>query len=165
MASDGGVWPAERFAALRPAMLAWLAGQGVPPPARELAAERAVDLLRGLVASRLGLWVLAPRPGALSEVALLGTFGVATEGTISVVDRSFVENGERWIIDYKTTLLDALARTESPAGESRRRQHAERHREQLELYGRLLAADGLPQRWAILFVDGPWLTELPRRGR
>ena len=47
----------------------------------------------------------------------------------------------------------------------RRQQLAELHREQLELYGRLLAGDGLPQRQAILFVDGPWLTELPSGGR
>jgi ATP-dependent exoDNAse (exonuclease V) beta subunit len=146
-------------------MLAWLAGQGVLPATRQAAAERAVGLLGGLVASRLGQWVLAPRPGALQEAALIDVDGIAADRGISVVDRSFVENGERWIIDYKTTPLDAAGRADSPAGEACRLQLAERHREQLVRYGRLLAGDGFPQRLAILFVDGPWLTELPCSGR
>ena len=62
-----------------------------------------------------------------------------------VIDRSFVEDGVRWIIDWKTAALgaDADAATSSAALEERLAAHAERYRAQLESYAGFFAAEGL----------------------
>jgi ATP-dependent exoDNAse (exonuclease V) beta subunit len=63
-----------------------------------------------------------------------------------VVDRSFVDNGVRWIIDYKTADLGAQA------GEAELKAHAERFRAQLQAYAILFADESLPQQLAIFYV-------------
>ena len=159
MARDGGAWLSGRFAGLRPAVLAWLNGQGLSAAAGQSAADRVLALLVNLVGCRLGQWVLASHPGAMAEAVLLESAGGVT--ATAVVDRSFVDGGERWIIDYKTVALDGVSAADTVAGAAARQVIASGHRDQLARYGRLLAGDGLPQRRAILLVDGPWLVELP----
>jgi ATP-dependent exoDNAse (exonuclease V) beta subunit len=68
---------------------------------------------------------------------------------MSVVDRSFVEAGERWIIDYKT------ARPEGDLAA-----HAEAYRPQLERYAELFAGEGLPVRTAIFYAALGRLVEI-----
>ena len=63
-----------------------------------------------------------------------------------VVDRSFVDNDMRWIIDYKTADLGAQA------GEAELKAHAERFRAQLQAYAILFADESLPQQLAIFYV-------------
>jgi hypothetical protein len=67
------------------------------------------------------------------------------------IDRSFVADGARWIIDYKTARLP----------ESELADRAESHRPQLERYARLFAGDPLPVRLAIYFPLQGRLVELP----
>jgi len=68
-----------------------------------------------------------------------------------VVDRSFVDGGARWIVDYKTVRAEP--------GELAAK--AESFRGQLERYAALFAGDGLPRRLAIYFVEQDRLVELP----
>ena len=70
-----------------------------------------------------------------------------------VVDRCFIADGQRWIVDYKTALVDA-------ADGAQLRAHAERYRPQLERYARLFADEGLPQRLAIFYASHGELVEL-----
>ena len=63
-----------------------------------------------------------------------------------VLDRSFVEDGARWIIDYKTADLGAGADVARLAA------HAERYRPQLETYAGFFAGGGLPVRLGVLYV-------------
>jgi ATP-dependent exoDNAse (exonuclease V) beta subunit len=58
-----------------------------------------------------------------------------------IVDRTFVEDGVRWVIDYKTAVVEGDL---SAAAES--------YREQLQAYAALFSAQGLPVKCAILFM-------------
>ena len=68
-----------------------------------------------------------------------------------VIDRIFVADGCRWIIDYKTA---RLPEAELP-------QRAASYRPQLERYARLFADDPQPVRAAIFFPMQGRLVELP----
>ena len=72
-----------------------------------------------------------------------------------IVDRCFVENGERWIIDYKSTRLPADADIEAM------RMAASVYAPQLAGYAALFADEGLPIRKAIYFMALGKLCELP----
>lgn len=51
-----------------------------------------------------GQWILANHPGAQSEFAITAMLNGKVEKLI--IDRTFIDAaGTRWIIDYKTTLL------------------------------------------------------------
>jgi ATP-dependent exoDNAse (exonuclease V) beta subunit len=67
-----------------------------------------------------------------------------------VIDRTFVVDGCRWIIDYKTVRLP----------ETELAQRAETYRPQLERYARLFRDDPLPVRMAIYFPLQGRLLEL-----
>ena len=55
-----------------------------------------------------------------------------------IIDRTFVEAGARWIIDYKTTVHD---------------EDVEQYRAQLSDYAVLFADAGLPIKTAVFFVN------------
>ena len=63
-----------------------------------------------------------------------------------VVDRTFIDKGVRWIIDYKTADLGEMATDAQFAA------HAARFQPQLASYGRLFANEALPQQLAIFYV-------------
>ena len=63
------------------------------------------------------------------------------------LDLTFVEDGVRWIIDYKSTAFTP------DVSEQTLRQQAETHRVQLESYARLFDAEGLPVKTAICFLS------------
>lgn len=64
-----------------------------------------------------------------------------------IIDCTFIENGVRWIIDYKTTQavadLSEVALTQA-AGE---------YQQQLAGYAALFADEGLPIKTAVFFVN------------
>ena len=89
-----------------------------------------------------GRWVLSAREQAASELALVKVSrGDTPIPSTSIVDRTFVEDGVRWIIDYKTA---------TPAGDLVA--HAEHYREQLARYADLFADEGLPVRAGIFYA-------------
>jgi ATP-dependent exoDNAse (exonuclease V) beta subunit len=99
-----------------------------------------------------GQWVLGLRAGADAELALSKLTGDEVKNHI--VDRTFVDNGVRWIIDYKTTELavDATAEILQAA--------AEVHRKQLENYAVLFEAEALPIKRAVFFMHAGRLVNL-----
>ena len=58
-----------------------------------------------------------------------------------MVDRTFVEDGARWIIDYKTAQPEADLAA-----------HAERYRPQLERYAGLFGDEGRPIRTGVFYT-------------
>ncbi len=98
-----------------------------------------------------GRWILESHPEQRSELPLTGV----VNGTLihAVIDRTFVADGYRWIIDYKTS----LPREDETELEFLQRE-AEHYREQLDTYAQLLAlqSDRLPIRTALYFpmIDG-----------
>lgn len=94
-------WPVSRILSLEPAMTRWMRQQG---HATGLAATAVQEVIYNLVTtlqSEDGKWVLGKHEDAGCEVS----FTTARNGVFQthIIDRTFVENGVRWIVDYKTT--------------------------------------------------------------
>ena len=71
-----------------------------------------------------------------------------------VVDRTFVEQGTRWIIDYKS------ARLGETMAETALAQAAELYRPQLAQYAALFAHESRPVKIAVFFLSIGRLVEL-----
>ena len=151
-------WSARRVRALAPAYRRWLgeAGHGAGE-ARE-GAELVVTALCQTLASSAGRWILAQhdRAGAEQAWSACGVEDGAAVTVNHVIDRIFIADGCRWIVDYKTVLADA----DQPAAALQAR--AEKYRPQLERYAELFSGDPLPLRMAIYFPLQGVLAELFR---
>ena len=80
----------------------WLALHGVPQARLAQATARVVDALLGVLADARGRWILkSGYRDDLREHALSGR----AQGELArvVFDRSFIDAGIRWVIDYKTS--------------------------------------------------------------
>lgn len=142
-----------RLPSLQPAMMRWLARQGHALDVAEAAAAQVLQLLTLTLQSADGRWVLSPRPEAAAELAMghIGETGFKPQ----VVDRCFIEQGERWIIDYKSTRLPA------DADVGMMLTAAMAYEEQLAGYAALFADEGIPLRKAVYFMALGKLCELP----
>jgi ATP-dependent exoDNAse (exonuclease V) beta subunit len=144
-------WPISRVQALQPAWQRWLARQGHALDAIAGSDEAAEAIIRTLN-SKVGQWLMADHLQSAAEEAWssLGQNGTSNH----VIDRTFVFENQRWIIDYKTVRLangvgrDALAT------------RAESFRPQLQRYSNLFQSDALPLRTAIYFPLQDELVEL-----
>jgi ATP-dependent exoDNAse (exonuclease V) beta subunit len=142
-------WSTARVAALQPAYQRWLRSQGHSEADAASGAAEAVAALGATLDSESGRWVLADHPESAAEQAWSSTDGEAVVN--HVIDRVFVADGCRWIIDYKTVRVP----------EAELRQRAESYRAQLERYAGLFADQPLPLRLAIFFPVQGCLVELP----
>ena len=138
-------WPLAAIPGRQAGFERWLGARGWPAAEARRGAGRAAQLLATTLESRDGQWVLRPRADAGAELAIAE---VGADGTAQtrVVDRSFVEAGLRWIVDYKTADLGPQA------DEARLAAHAERYRAQLESYAPLFEAEALPRRLAVFYA-------------
>lgn len=111
--------------------------------------------ITGVVADRRGRWILFADPDGQSEASF--TSVLDGEPTRVVVDRTFVDSGVRWVIDYKTT---PVTRGDEAALDALR----ERHAPQLSRYARVLGnLDTRPVRTALYFTALPHFTEVRAR--
>lgn len=140
-------WPIERLQGLLPAMQRWFGQQGHTEPECDDGARRVLQALTTTLASESGQWVLQAHPQAASEWVL----ATVENGQVRqhVIDRTFVADGVRWIVDYKS------ARLRQASGEA-----AETWRPQLERYARLFREEGLPVRKAVFFLASGKLVEI-----
>ena len=133
-------WHAQRVAALAPRLSHWLIARGHTAEASRVGATHVVANLQTTLASTEGRWLLSAREDAGSEVPL--TAIVEEDGRrnlrANVIDRTFVDRGVRWVVDYKTSRHEGDDLTATLQAE------AERHRPQLERYARLMSGDGIP---------------------
>jgi ATP-dependent exoDNAse (exonuclease V) beta subunit len=145
-------WSPKRVQDLQSAMRRWLQQQGYGQKEAEQGAAKMAAALSVTLTSEQGRWVLQTRDSAASElaVATAANDSIATH----VIDRTFVENGERWIIDYKSAQLDA------GLAEAALSQQAENYRSQLERYAAVFMEQGLPIRKAVFFLALGKLVEL-----
>ena len=101
VAEDGlEAWDARRVEASRDTIGAMLATVGLAPEALDGATARAIDALRGTLESDTGRWVLAAHADGANELALSSWSADGPEQR--TIDRTFVADGARWVIDYKT---------------------------------------------------------------
>lgn len=110
-----------------------LGALGVPASELESALNRTTQAVQKTVESQRGRWILERHENAACELALTGL--VAGHLTHAVIDRTFVADGIRWVIDYKTS---------SPkSGETEKvflQREAEHYRGQMKSYSELLQA-------------------------
>ncbi|HEY5764300.1 MAG TPA: UvrD-helicase domain-containing protein [Rhodocyclaceae bacterium] len=139
IAVDGlAAWPAERFDGLHGAMRDWLVREGLPPIEAAASAAEVAAMLRLTRQSADGQRVLRAKGDA--ELALVSED--ADGARVQVVDRSFIDGGVRWVVDYKTEAV----------GDGNFTAAAARHREQLARYAKLFAGESRPIRCAVFFV-------------
>lgn len=150
-------WSLARITSLRPAMQHWFRQQGHTENVALEASKTVQNLLSSILNSQDGQWVLKTRSEAFAEFALT----TIKNGEVSnyVVDRTFVEDGARWIVDYKTIAFSA----DLPL--STLKNTAENYRDQLETYATLfnnkgLDSQALPIKLAVFFVSLGKLVEL-----
>ncbi len=80
----------------------WFAQRGVPAAQIEVATQRVIDSLLAIAEDERGRWIL--RADVEQEARELGLSGVLEGRIVKIVlDRTFVDQGVRWIIDYKTS--------------------------------------------------------------
>lgn len=94
-------WDAKRVAAARPAIAASLLRSGVEHGKLEQAVVRVAEALSKTLADDRGRWLLSPHPEHRCELAISAVLKGRLEHVR--VDRTFIENGTRWLIDYKTS--------------------------------------------------------------
>jgi ATP-dependent helicase/nuclease subunit A len=129
----------------------WLALHGVPPDRLQQATSRVLDALMGVHQDPRGRWIL--KSGYRDDFREHALSGREPDGVARVVfDRSFIDAGVRWVIDYKTSQhlgsgLDRFLDRE-----------VERYRPQLQRYARLARRLGPePVRLGLYFpLMGAW---------
>jgi ATP-dependent helicase/nuclease subunit A len=121
-----------------------LVREGVQGAKADAIIARVVLALDNCLGSELGRWVLEPRESAECEYAVTAVLDGQPRNL--VLDRTFIDSGARWIIDYKTSShvggdLEGFLQNE-----------AERYREQLQQYRQALAInESRPIRTALYF--------------
>jgi ATP-dependent exoDNAse (exonuclease V) beta subunit len=139
-----------------PAIRRALMHAGVSPLDLEEAAQRVRQALARIRASRRGRWILEPHEDSHSEYAVTGV--VNGEVVRGLVDRTFIDNGVRWIIDFKTSEHQG-GKLEEFLDEQQRR-----YRDQMERYASILAPLGNPVRLGLYFpLLDEWREWVPER--
>ena len=133
IAGDGlPLWDAARVEEARPAIAAALANAGVGPGELEQGTARVVEALRRTLEDERGRWLLSPHEDHRSELRL----SAVIDGELQHVrlDRTFIDNGTHWLIDYKIT--------EQLGGDSQRfvQMQVEKYRPDMQRYARVLRA-------------------------
>ena len=126
-----------------PAIRRVLMHAGVSPLDLEAAGQRVSQALARIRASRRGRWILEPHEDSHSEYAVTGVVGA--EVVRGLVDRTFIDQGVRWIIDFKTSEHQG-GKLEEFLDEQQRR-----YRDQMERYAHILLPLGDPVRLGLYF--------------
>lgn len=147
--TDVHTWNRERLQQCQPAMQKWLMQQGHSAVHAQQGSMQVLAALQATLSNEVGQWVLKNHTEAASELSLMQMD--ETDIKNHVIDRTFVENGLRWIVDYKLTNLEEGIDLVVAA---------EQHRPQLERYASLFNAAGLPIKKAVLFLALGQLVEL-----
>lgn len=138
-------WPATRIAPLTLAMQRWFKQKGYDANQSAIAALQVIALLEITLNSQDGRWVLATRIDSANELAIESVEHL--EISKKVIDRTFIENNIRWIIDYKSVALPPeisdVALTPL----------AEQYSPQLAGYEQLFKHEGLMIKKAVLFLS------------
>lgn len=165
IAQDGlDAWSQQRVEALLPRLNQNFSRLGYPPEEIDAATEIVCDTLKRALTNPESRWILGAHEAAGCEVPLSNlaasmrndepdqALAEADEIHRHVIDRTFIEDGIRWIIDYKTIRHDAaltgtalIAHLEAKAAT---------YRPQLERYAALYAHEaeqGIAIRTAIFF--------------
>ena len=135
-------WNGARIAASRPAIAASLLRAGVARRELGQGIARVSEALNRTLQDERGRWLLSPHTEHCCELAV----SAVIDGKLQHlrIDRTFIEDGTRWLIDYKIT--------EQLGGDLRRflQMQVEKYRPDMQRYVRVLRAfDPRPVRCAL----------------
>ena len=117
---------------------------GVPAADMQENLLRAMEAIRETLSDTRGRWILAEHEEAKSEWELTGEIGSSLRSI--KIDRSFLDGGVRWIIDFKTGWHLGSDANEFLNNEQ------DRYRSQLESYAKLVGAlDNRPIKLGLYF--------------
>jgi len=176
IAHDGPeAWPSTRLPPLHGAMQQSLRAQGLSAPEATAAANRVQRHLHTTLSSADGRWLLSAHTDAASECAIGSVVHLTpvpppapafepgpepgneqppssghSPHPLHVIDRTFVHQGRRWIVDYKTTEHEPSAQ---------RNGDLDTWRAQLQRY-RALHDDALPVQLAVFLTHSGRLLRL-----
>lgn len=139
-------WSVERVQSLHCVMERWLSQKGHSLEKAHSGATKVVEHMSTTLMSDRGRWLLGPHEDAGCEVAFTTVENGEFRGHI--IDRMFVENGVRWIVDYKTTSQEVTD------------QQLVTYGEQLNRY-RKLFGETTTNRCAIWLTETGCLIEIP----
>ena len=145
MAGRLGDWSVARVSSLQIHYGLWLASRGWNDTEAADGAKRVVAMLCKTLESESGRWLLQQRDDSHAELALASVGAGGTTET-RVVDRCFVDNDVRWIIDYKTAWLG------DNATESLLYAHAQNYLTQLAAYAVLFSHENRAVRIGVFYV-------------
>ena len=132
-------WPHSRFIQLKNAMGQWFKQRGYNNQEILAASDQVFNALTTTINSKDGRWVLQLRESGRSELAL------QTDNRSFVVDRTFIEDNIRWIIDFKLTNFEVENKDLQT--------HAERYHHQLDNYAALFMHENIPIKKAIFYLS------------
>ena len=138
-------WTLSRIKIMVPQLRTALLGEGLPFDQIDDALHLTLSGLQNTLEDPKGRWILSNHEESHAEYSL--TLFLENRFTRNVIDRTFVENKTRWIIDYKT------GRHEGKGLESFLKRETERYEPQLRRYEALLKEYGetRPIRKALYF--------------
>lgn len=136
---------AQQKAAIEAAIRGQLAQQGLLGEELQLATAHVLTGLENSLSDEQGRWLLTAHEEAVTEFAFTH---VGDNGQVrrSIVDRSFIADGVRWVVDYKT------GGHEGGGVEQFVALQVQRHQQQLARYGALYSQlDSRPVKLALYF--------------
>jgi ATP-dependent helicase/nuclease subunit A len=149
-------WSTYRIVSLRETMARAFQQQGHSQQHGSMAADSVIQALSQTLNSQIGCWILEAHDEAACEMPMSSP-NRDLPGTFShhVIDRVFIDEGVRWIIDYKIGLED------TSLTEAQLQSKALSYQSQLERYASLFKGDPIKTRTAIFFPARGKLIELP----
>ncbi len=144
--SDQGLegWTTNRILGLKPKFNQELELMGVDSEDLDQSTARVVRALLGVLEDPRGRWILGDHLEASSELSVT-YLGIGGLGRLRI-DRTFVDEGTRWIIDFKTSYHEGGSLEDFLDSE------VARYRSQLSRYAEVLSKlDSRPIRMALYF--------------
>jgi len=138
-------WLQRDIHQLKPRFQQWLSQHGHDTDVAAAGADKVARHLGTTLQSETGRWLLSPHQDASSEFTLTAVCNGSVR--TQVVDRSFIDQGVRWVVDYKTAEPDA----ENDASVFLSAQ-IKRYREQLTGYADLMSQAPESVRCALFFT-------------
>lgn len=148
--TSGVIWTESQLEQSLPAMQYWLLQLGFAQDIAENGAAKVCNALKTTILSSAGQWVLSAHEAAVSELSLMQQL-TTTSCKTHVIDRTFIVENYRWIIDYKLAHLSANDDVQIAAN---------LHIAQLKRYADLFKDEGLPIKTAVLFLSSGQLIEV-----
>jgi ATP-dependent helicase/nuclease subunit A len=137
-------WPVERMDTISQGMHFWLTQRGHEKIEVDKQVPLIIQALKNTIASPEAAWLFAPRASTQTELSIT-TMDDNNQPKEHRIDLTFIDNNERFIIDFKL----GLEVTEANAKIVAKAQHTD----QLARYATLFLHESLPIKKAILFLS------------